>query len=78
VKPFLIPRDRPNVVVDAGCRPQRPLTNLDKVYFPDRVSRSAICSSITPTWRRCSVPYLTGRAMVLKRYPGGSPPISST
>jgi bifunctional non-homologous end joining protein LigD len=66
-----IPRDRADVVLEAIPGRSVQLTNLDKPFFPERglVKRDLLqyYADVAPLL----VPYLTGRAMVLKRYPNG-------
>ena len=48
------------------------LTNLDKLFWRNRVSRSGICCSITRIFRRSCCRTSENRAMVMKRYPNGA------
>jgi bifunctional non-homologous end joining protein LigD len=71
VKAFVIPRDAPNVVVTPVPGRSVQLTNLDKVYFPEAGITKGDLLQYYADVAPLLVPYLTGRAMVLKRYPGG-------
>ena len=65
-----IPRDRSDAVVDAGGRPVA-LTNLDKLFFPDAGFTKRDLLQYYADIADLIVPYVAGRAMVLKRYPNG-------
>jgi bifunctional non-homologous end joining protein LigD len=71
VKRFLIPRDAPNAVVTPAPGHSVQLTNLAKVYFPDVGITKGDLLQYYADVAALLVPYLTGRALVLKRYPGG-------
>ncbi len=65
-----IPHDRPDVALTFGDR-SVPLTNLNKVFFPDAGWRKRDVLQYYADVADVLVPHLTGRAMVLKRYPHG-------
>jgi bifunctional non-homologous end joining protein LigD len=71
VKPVVIPRDRPDAVVIPVAGRSVQLTNLDKVFFPDAGITKRDLLQYYADVAPLLVPYLTGRAMVLKRYPNG-------
>jgi bifunctional non-homologous end joining protein LigD len=71
VKGFVIPRDAPNVLVTPVPGHSVQLTNLDKVYFPEAGITKGDLLQYYADVAPLLVPYLTGRALVLKRYPGG-------
>jgi len=71
VTALTIPRDRSAATIEAAPGRVVGLTNLDKVFFPElglcKRDLLQYYADIAPLL----VPYLTGRAMVLKRYPNG-------
>ena len=71
MKRFLIPRDAPNAVVTPVPGHSVQLTNLDKVYFPEAGITKGDLLQYYADVAPLLIPYLTGRALVLKRYPGG-------
>ena len=71
MKPFVIPRDQANVVVTPVAGHPVQLTNLNKVYFPETGFTKGDLLQYYADVAPLIVPYLTGRALVLKRYPGG-------
>jgi bifunctional non-homologous end joining protein LigD len=71
VKPFVIPRDQPNAVVTPTPGHSVQLTNLNKVYFPETGFTKGDLLQYYADVAPLVVPYLTARALVLKRYPGG-------
>jgi bifunctional non-homologous end joining protein LigD len=71
VKPVLIPRDRPDTVLTPVAGRSVQLTNLDKVFFPDTGTTKRDLLQYYADVAPVLVPYLAGRAMVLKRYPNG-------
>jgi len=66
-----IPADRNAAIVEAA--PGRPLalTNLDKVFFPERQYRKRDLLQYYADVAPLIVPHLRDRPMVLKRYPNG-------
>ena len=68
---MVIPRDRSDAVLTPvpGCSVQ--LTNLDKVFFPEAGITKRDLLQYYADVAPLLVPYLAGRAMVLKRYPNG-------
>lgn len=71
MKPVLIPRDRPDTVLTPVAGRSVQLTNLDKVFFPDTGTTKRDLLQYYADVAPVLVPYLAGRAMVLKRYPNG-------
>jgi bifunctional non-homologous end joining protein LigD len=71
VKPLIIPRDRPDCVVTPVAGRSVQLTNLDKLFFPETGTTKGDLLQYYADVAPLLVPYLTGRAMVLKRYPHG-------
>ncbi len=71
MKRFLIPRDAPNAVVTPVPGHSVQLTNFGKVYFPEAGITKGDLLQYYADVAPLLVPYLTGRALVLKRYPGG-------
>ncbi len=65
-----IPDDRVNAKVRAG-RANVQLTNLNRVYFPDRGSTKRDILRYYAGIAEVLVPHLRDRAMVMKRYPKG-------
>lgn len=70
MKPFLIPHE-PNAVVTPVSGRSVQLTNLDKVYFPQTGFTKRDLLQYYADVAPLLVPYLTDRALVLKRYPDG-------
>jgi len=66
-----IPRDRPAAAIEAAPGRVVQLTNLDKVFFPERGFTKRDLLQYYADVAPLVVPYLAGRAMVLKRYPNG-------
>jgi bifunctional non-homologous end joining protein LigD len=66
-----IPSDRPAAALEAAPGRTVQLTNLDKVFFPERGFTKRDLLQYYADIAPLVVPYLTGRAMVLKRYPNG-------
>ena len=66
-----IPDDRSNATIEAAPGRAVHLTNLDKVFFPERGFTKRDLLQYYADVAALIVPYLTGRAMVLKRYPNG-------
>jgi bifunctional non-homologous end joining protein LigD len=71
MKPVVIPRDRPDAVVTPVAGHSVQLTNLDKVFFPETGTTKRDLLQYYADVAPLLVPYLAGRAMVLKRYPNG-------
>jgi bifunctional non-homologous end joining protein LigD len=71
VKPPLIPLDRNDVVLTPVPGRSVQLTNLDKVFFAEAGITKRDLLQYYADVAPLLVPYLTGRAMVLKRYPNG-------
>ncbi len=71
MKPLIIPRDRPDCVVTPVAGRSVQLTNLDKLFFPETGTTKGDLLQYYADVAPLLVPYLTGRAMVLKRYPHG-------
>lgn len=71
MKAALIPRDRPDAVLTPVPGHSVQLTNLDKVFFPDAGITKRDLLQYYADVAPLLVPYLAGRAMVLKRYPNG-------
>jgi bifunctional non-homologous end joining protein LigD len=71
VKPVIIPRDRANAVLTPVADRSVQLTNLDKVFFPATGTTKRDLLQYYADVAPLLVPYLAGRAMVLKRYPNG-------
>lgn len=67
----LIPRDRSDAVLTPVPGRSVQLTNLDKVFFPDDGITKRDLLQYYADVADMLVPYLTGRAMVLKRWPNG-------
>ena len=68
---FAIPRDRADAVVRAGDRDVA-LTNLPKVFFPATGATKGDLLQYYADVAPFLVPYLQGRAEVMKRYPSGA------
>jgi bifunctional non-homologous end joining protein LigD len=68
---FAIPRERADVVVDAGGRDVQ-LTNLGKLFFPATGATKGDVLQYYADVAPYLVPYLAGRAEVMKRYPNGA------
>jgi bifunctional non-homologous end joining protein LigD len=68
---ILIPADRPSAALMPVPGRSVQLTNLNKVYFPAAGFTKRDLLQYYADVAELLVPYLTGRAMVLKRYPGG-------
>jgi bifunctional non-homologous end joining protein LigD len=71
MKPVVIPRDRPDAVLTPVAGRSVQLTNLDKVFFPETSTTKRDLLQYYADVAPLLVPYLAGRAMVLKRYPNG-------
>jgi bifunctional non-homologous end joining protein LigD len=71
VKPVLIPRDQADAVLTPVAGHSVQLTNLDKVFFPETGTTKRDLLQYYADVAPLLVPYLAGRAMVLKRYPNG-------
>jgi bifunctional non-homologous end joining protein LigD len=71
VKPIVIPHGRSDVLLTAMPGRSVQLTNLDKVFFPEAGITKRDLLQYYADVAPLLVPYLTGRAMVLKRYPNG-------
>jgi bifunctional non-homologous end joining protein LigD len=71
MKPVVIPRDRPDAVLTPVAGRSVQLTNLDKVFFPETSMTKRDLLQYYADVAPLLVPYLAGRAMVLKRYPNG-------
>jgi bifunctional non-homologous end joining protein LigD len=71
MKGFLIPRDAANAVVTPAPGRSVTLTNLDKMFFPEPGFTKRDLLQYYADVAPFLVPYLAGRAMVLKRYPNG-------
>jgi bifunctional non-homologous end joining protein LigD len=71
VKAVLIPTDRSDAVLTPVPGHSVQLTNLDKVFFPVAGITKRDLLQYYADVAPLLVPYLTGRAMVLKRYPNG-------
>lgn len=67
----LIPRDRADVVLTPLPGRNVQLTNLDKVFFPETATTKRDLLQYYADVAPMLVPFLAGRAMVLKRYPNG-------
>jgi bifunctional non-homologous end joining protein LigD len=70
LKGVLIPRDSDAVVTPLPGRSVQ-LTNLDKLFFPEAGITKRDLLQYYADVAPLLVPYLSGRAMVLKRYPNG-------
>jgi bifunctional non-homologous end joining protein LigD len=70
-RPLTIPVDRANATIEAAPGRTVQLTNLDKVFFPERGFTKRDLLQYYADVAPLLVPHLTGRAMVLKRYPNG-------
>jgi bifunctional non-homologous end joining protein LigD len=66
-----IPVDRPDVTIEAAPGRSVRLTNLDKVFFPERGFTKRDLLQYYADVAPLLTPHLAGRAMVLKRYPNG-------
>ncbi len=66
-----IPADRPAATVEAAPGRTVALTNLDKPFFPEPGFTKRDLLQYYADVAPLIVPYLAGRAMVLKRYPHG-------
>jgi bifunctional non-homologous end joining protein LigD len=71
LKPIVIPHDRSDVLLTPVPGRSVQLTNLDKVFFPEAGITKRDLLQYYADVAPLLVPYLTGRAMVLKRYPNG-------
>jgi bifunctional non-homologous end joining protein LigD len=71
MKPVVIPRDRPDAVLTPVAGRSVQLTNLDKIFFPETGTTKRDLLQYYADVAPILVPYLAGRAMVLKRYPNG-------
>jgi bifunctional non-homologous end joining protein LigD len=71
VTPVVIPRDRPDVTFEPVPGRSVRLTNLPKLYFPAAGITKGDLLQYYADVAPLLVPYLAGRAMVLKRYPNG-------
>ena len=71
MKPVLIPRDQADAVLTPVAGHSVQLTNLDKVFFPETGTTKRDLLQYYADVAPLLVPYLAGRAMVLKRYPNG-------
>jgi bifunctional non-homologous end joining protein LigD len=71
VKPVLIPRDQTDVVLTPVAGRSVQLTNLNKLFFPETGTTKRDLLQYYADVAPMLVPYLAGRAMVLKRYPNG-------
>jgi bifunctional non-homologous end joining protein LigD len=71
VKAVLIPTGRSDAVLTPVAGHSVQLTNLDKVFFPEAGLTKRDLLQYYADVAPLLVPYLTGRAMVLKRYPNG-------
>jgi bifunctional non-homologous end joining protein LigD len=71
MKAVVIPRDRPDAVLTPLAGRSVQLTNLDKVFFPETGTTKRDLLQYYADVAPLLVPYLAGRAMVLKRYPNG-------
>lgn len=71
VKPIVIPTDRSDAVLTPVADRSVQLTNLDKVFFAEAGFTKRDLLQYYADVADLLVPYLTGRAMVLKRYPNG-------
>jgi bifunctional non-homologous end joining protein LigD len=71
VTPVLIPHDRTDILVTPVAGRSVQLTNLDKVFFPAAGITKRDLLQYYADVAPLLVPYLAGRAMVLKRYPNG-------
>jgi bifunctional non-homologous end joining protein LigD len=67
-----IPQDRPAATIEAAPGRSVQLTNLDKMFFPERGFTKRDLLQYYADVAPLVVPYLAGRAMVLKRYPNGA------
>ena len=68
---MVIPRDRSDAIVTPVPGRSVQLTNLDKVFFPEAGITKRDLLQYYADVAPLLVPYLAGRAMVLKRYPNG-------
>ena len=71
MKTVVIPGDRSDVLLTPVAGRSVQLTNLDKVFFPDAGITKRDLLQYYADVAPLLVPHLTGRAMVLKRYPNG-------
>jgi len=71
VTAVLIPRDRTDSMLTPVAGRSVQLTNLDKLFFPDAGITKRDLLQYYADVAPLLVPYLAGRAMVLKRYPNG-------
>jgi bifunctional non-homologous end joining protein LigD len=69
--PLTIPHDRNAATIEAAPGRLVGLTNLDKVFFSQRGFTKRDLLQYYADIAPLIVPYLAGRAMVLKRYPNG-------
>jgi bifunctional non-homologous end joining protein LigD len=68
---FVIPRDRPNATIRSDERDVR-LTNLPKIFFPATGASKGDLLQYYADVAPFLLPYLAGRAEVMKRYPNGA------
>ena len=71
MKTVVIPTDRSDAVLTPVAGRSVQLTNLDKVFFPEAGFTKRDLLQYYADVAPLLVPYLTDRAMVLKRYPNG-------
>jgi len=71
VKAVVIPRDQTDAVLTPSAGRSVQLTNLDKLFFAEAGITKRDLLQYYADVAPLLVPYLTGRAMVLKRYPNG-------
>lgn len=71
MKAVVIPTDRTDAVLTPVAGRSVQLTNLDKVFFPEAGFTKRDLLQYYADVAPLLIPYLTGRAMVLKRYPNG-------
>jgi bifunctional non-homologous end joining protein LigD len=69
--PLTIPADRENVILRVGTRDVR-LTNLRKVFWPELGLTKGDLLRYYANVADVLLPHITGRAMVMKRYPHGA------
>lgn len=67
----MIPRDQTDAVLTPSAGRSVQLTNLDKLFFAEAGITKRDLLQYYADVAPLLVPYLTGRAMVLKRYPNG-------
>ena len=71
MKTVVIPTDRSDVMLTPVEGRSVQLTNLDKIFFPEAGLTKRDLLQYYADVAPLLVPYLTDRAMVLKRYPNG-------